>query len=93
MTEDLYPKLVLAIVKGQEEIIGPIAWQQASSVQGLTVSNSEVQFQGTDKKQIVDNLVYRFRDFFGQAAIEVCKEAAYKVSQGVNADELPQSLR
>lgn len=93
MSDDIYPRLVIAILKGQEEIIGPIAWQQASSVPGLqVVSQSDVTVSGADKAQIIENLVARFGDFFGQAAVEICKEAAHKVS-GITIDDLPPSLR
>ena len=92
---DSYPQLALAIVKGQEEIIGPVAWQQASTVGGLQVEGTtSISFaQNVDKKQVVEELVLRFRDFFGQAAVEVCKEAAAKVSLTMSNDELPASLR
>lgn len=92
---DSYPELAMAIVKGQEEIIGPVAWQQASSVTGLQVEGSStITFvSGVDRKQVVEELVLKFRDFFGQAAIEVCKEAVAKISQNMSNDELPASLR
>lgn len=93
---DHYPELALAIVKGQEEIIGPIAWEQAAGVNGLEVdkpASSIVIANNVDKKQVVENLILRFRDFFGQAAIEVCKDAAGKISQTMTKEELPESLK
>lgn len=91
---DRYSELVLAILKGQEEIIGPMAWDQASAVPGITISDArEVTLEGDDKKQIIESLVMRYKDFFGQAAIEVCKEAARKLSQQMTAEELPAMLR
>ena len=91
---DRYSELVLAILKGQEEIIGPMAWDQASAVPGITISDArEVTLEGDDKKQIIESLVMRYKDFFGQAAIEVCKEAVHTLSQKMSAEELPAMLR
>lgn len=90
---DTYPQLVLAILKGQEEIIGPIAWQQAASVDGLSITpDHKVTIHG-DSKQTIDSLVYKFRDFFGQAAIEVCKDAVQKSSLSLAPDDLPATLK
>ena len=92
---DTYSAMILAIIKGQEAIIGPIAWEQALGVAGLKLDkvNAAVVVTSQDQKHVVDELVLKFRDFFGQAAIEVCKEAARKVSKDMTSEQIPESLQ
>jgi hypothetical protein len=67
---DPYPQIIEAIVKSQEEIIGPMAWQQAASVDGIVVTEDHrVSLTISDRIQVINDLVMKFHDFFGQAAI------------------------
>jgi hypothetical protein len=91
--DDIYVKMVVEIVKGQEAIIGPIAIERANSVSGLVLdwNSKSVSFEG-DKASIIDSLVDQYRQLFGSISVEVCKEAAHHVS-GLTLDQLPGSLQ
>ncbi len=91
---DTFAKLVEEIIKEQENIIGPLALEQANKVQGLKINwqKHEVVLEG-DKTQVLSKLVDQYKTLFGQASVEVCKEAASKFTEGIPQDQLPQTLR
>jgi len=82
-------KVVIRIVLEQRNIMGPVALEQARKVPGLTIdlATPEVVLDGR-KADVVDELVRSYRRLFGQAAVEVCKEAARPLLEGV-----PHNLR
>lgn len=91
---DIFAVLVEQIIKEQEMIIGPIALEQARKVPGLKVDwqQHKVSLEG-NKTQILENLVDQYKDLFGQASIEVCKEAIGRYRNQFSPDQLPQTLR
>ncbi len=91
---DIFATIANQIIKEQENIIGPIAYEQAQKVKGIkiNVQTHEVALEG-DKKNILDNLVKQYETLFGQASVEVCKEAASRFSTQLSMDQLPSSLR
>lgn len=92
--DDMYRSIVLEIVQGQEQIIGPIAVEQASSINGITLNwdSKSVELSG-DPKQIINNLIGSYKDLFGQISVEVCRQAAHKVSGKLSSDQLPSLLQ
>lgn len=86
---DLLAKIATKIIQEQENIIGPIALEQAQKVPGLTLNwdKREVELKG-DEKAVVDTLVEQYKHLFGQASVEVCREAARDLLR-----ELPQNQR
>lgn len=84
--------LILAIIKSQEEIIGPMAWVQAENISGLIVDAQKSSVSVTSNTA-VDELVKSYRDFFGEAAVEVCRSALRKLETPINGDDIPKSLR
>ena len=91
---DVYARLVEKIIQEQEKIIGPVALEQARKVPGLTVDlqKHDIQFQGRGK-DILEKLVEQYRILFGQAAVEMCKDAVRGISSGMKPDTLPASLK
>lgn len=91
---DIFQQITSKIIKEQESIIGPLAIEQAKKVKGLTVdwSNRKVSFQG-DKKAIIDDLVEQYRKLFGQASVEVCREAAKEFISKIPQNEMPSLLK
>lgn len=90
---DIYTNAVNKIVHKQESIIGPFALDQARKISGLTVeSTGNVSISG-DPKQILDNLVHVYSDFFGLASVEVCKEAIREIKKQIPAQNLPDILK
>lgn len=81
------------IIKEQQAIIGPIALDQARKVSGFTITNvDDVKITG-DKKTALDDLVKQFEKLFGQASIQVCKDAFEPFSDKIPAAEIPDILK
>ena len=73
---DIFAQIAEKIIKEQEDIVGPVALEQARKVQGLRLDwdKHEVMIEG-DKKTILENLVKQYEYLFGRASVEVCKDA------------------
>lgn len=90
---DLVAQAISKIIKEQQAIIGPIALQQAKQVGGLQyISADEVQVTG-NKKDILGNLVNQYAKLFGQASVEVCKEAFRDFSTKIPSADIPDILK
>ncbi|MCR4263193.1 MAG: hypothetical protein NUV98_00555 [Candidatus Roizmanbacteria bacterium] len=89
-------QLILAaqqIIKAQQSVIGPIALDQARRVSGLTVHTSnDIVITGNPKK-ILGELVDKYAEFFGQASVEVCKDAVREVTPPIPSSDLPDILK
>lgn len=90
---DVYAQIVEKIIVAQQEIIGPVALEQAQKVPGLKVDlvKHNVQFEGK-QKDILEKLVAQYRNLFGPASVEMCRDAVKVIVSGMKADELPSSL-
>ena len=91
---NIFGQLVEEIIKDQEGIIGPIALEQARKVPGLKVDLEKhyVQFEG-NQTNVIEKLVEKYEEIFGQASVEVCKEAARKILVGVSKENIPPLLQ
>lgn len=80
------------IIKEQQAIIGPVAFEQAKKVPGLKLDEQErsVSLEGNEK-EIIQKLVEQYQHLFGQTSVEVCKDAIKGLS--VPADSLPALLK
>jgi len=85
--------MVEKIIKEQEGIIGPVALEQARKVSGLSfdLKNHKVTFEG-NKKEIIEKLVEQYEYLFGQASVEVCKDAVKSMLSKIPQGEIPQIL-
>jgi hypothetical protein len=81
-TINVYNTIILAIVKDQEKIIGPMALNEANSVKGLQLSDDYnlVTISG-DPEKVANELVSNFKALFGNASIEIMKESINKAMQ------------
>jgi hypothetical protein len=89
----IYAHICEQIIKVQYQIIGTLALEQANQVAGLHVDS--VTFQCTisgNGKMVVEEMIHKYRDFFGNAAVEVCKEAASRFIARLPKDSMPISL-
>jgi hypothetical protein len=90
-------QIAAKIIKEQELVIGPLAWSEASKVQGLQVINAQKAevFIAPDlnPKQIVDKLVNQYERLFGKASREVCREAVRNIISTMPEEEIPDSLK
>jgi len=90
---DIFATLADKIIKEQESIIGPIAYEQASKVAGITIDPaSHVVTLVGDKKDILGKLVAQYEMLFGRVSIEICKEAVRSIISQVPQDQVPQIL-
>jgi len=89
-----FDQIPIRIIKEQELIIGPLAWDEAGKVVGLTIdqSHNSVSFSG-DEKDIVNRLVAQYERLFGRASHEVCKEAVQDLIAEMSPEEIPSSLK
>lgn len=86
-----YLPLVVAIIKHQEAIIGPLAVTEAGKVEGLTFADGKVSILG-DGREVLERLVLQYENIFGQASIEACKDAVRPWLPQMADLELPQVL-
>ena len=92
----LFPKIVQRIIREQELVIGPLAWDEARKVNGIIVLDQrtgEIDLQNGDVREIVNNLVAQYEKIFGRASHEVCKSAVQDLIAELPAEEIPLSLK
>jgi hypothetical protein len=93
--ENIYTEICAQIIKEQSRIIGvTLALEQASHVEGLSVDASTYHCTISGNGSIVINdLIEQYRDFFGHAAVEVCREAASRYLANLPAEQTPSLLK
>jgi hypothetical protein len=91
----IYEKISVRIIKEQELIIGPVAWDEAKKVSGFTVVNKETGevALSTNSTDVVNRLVSQYERLFGRASHEVCKEAVQDLIIELKPEEIPSSLK
>ncbi len=90
---DVFCNIAEKIIQAQENIIGPVALEQAKKVSGLNVDwvKRDIQITG-NKKTVLESLITQYGHLFGRASIEVCREAVKSLIQQIPKDQLPPSL-
>lgn len=91
----IFDQIYLRIIKEQELVIGPLAWDEARKVSGLKVvdqEKGEVHFEG-DPKEILTKLVNQYSRLFGQVSTQVCKDAAQALLADLPPDQIPDILK
>ena len=90
--QEKYNKIADQIIKQQELVIGPVAWEEAKKVSGLSIKEQNVRING-DVKKVLAALVNQYAKLFGRASVEVCKEAFSAVADKINSSEVPDILK
>ncbi len=90
----IFGQVSIRIIKEQELIIGPVAWEEAGKVSGLKVdkANGTATFDG-DPKEILNRLVAQYSRLFGQVSKEVCRQAAQDLLVELPEGDIPDSLQ
>lgn len=91
----IFSQISIRIIKEQELIIGPLAWEEAKKVQGLRVvdqGKEEIALEG-DEKEAVNKLVGQYTRLFGQASTEACKDAVTDLLADLPQDQIPSALQ
>lgn len=91
---DIYAQIVLKIIEQQENIIGPVAVEQAKRVANLSVDwgSHTIKVSG-DEAKVVDELVTQYEHLFGQLSVEVCKDATAQLMSKLPPDKQPKKLK
>ncbi len=91
----IYEQISVRIIKEQELIIGPIAWQEAVKVPGIKLIDKDKQEVSIseDPKTILSRLVEQYSRLFGKVSTEVCKEAAQDLLVELPKDQIPANLQ
>jgi len=91
---DIFAKLTEQIIREQENIIGPVALEQARKVTGLKINweKREFSFSG-NKKDIMEKLVEKYRDLFGQVSVEFCRQAVKDLIIQIPKEQRPSLLQ
>ena len=89
-----FDKISIRIIREQELIIGPLAWDEAGKGSGLIIdySTKAVTFSG-DAKDVINRLVAQYEKLFGKASHEVCREAAQDLLAELPPEQVPASLK
>ena len=89
-----FPQIAIRIIKEQELVIGPLAWDEARKVTGLSVdqSRNSVSMSG-DEKDVIDHLVAQYERIFGKASHAVCHDAVKDLIAEMSPEEVPSSLK
>lgn len=90
---DPFAQAISTIIKEQQQIIGPVALDQAKKIAGLqVVSADDIKVTG-NKKEVLGNLVNQYAKLFGRASVEICKEAFSPYASKVPVTEIPDILK
>lgn len=91
---DVYAKIAVKIIQSQEDIIGPVAVEQARQVSGLQIDWDEhkITISG-DEATIIDQLIDKYQQLFGQISVEVSRDAVSALVGQLPADGLPEALK
>lgn len=90
----VYEQIAVKIIRSQEDIIGPVAAEQARRVPHLKVdwAKQSVTIDG-DAVKAIESLVQVYKELFGQISVEVSKEAAASLVGQLPSGELPEVLK
>jgi hypothetical protein len=85
-----YESLVQVVIEYQEKIMGPLAWTEASKVNGIEINEKRIHITGKGK-EILEAVVLQYETLFGLASVEACKDAVRPYLQNMKVD-LPEIL-
>jgi hypothetical protein len=91
----IFDQISIRIIKEQELIIGPVAWDEARKVSGLHIVDQKKGQVTVDRdpKDVVNRLVNQYTFLFGRTSNEVCKEAVQDLVAELPKDQVPSSLQ
>lgn len=88
-----YTTLATEIIRSQSMVIGPLAFDQAKQVNGITVDESLTVSITGEGREVLHNLVIQSKGLFGQASVEMCKDAIRELHMEIDPKDLPEILR
>lgn len=90
---NIHNEIIVKIIREQEKIIGPLAVEEANKVPGLVYdpNTNKVDTVG-NANTIIDHLIEQYKKLFGQASVEVCKDAAIDLITKIPEGNRPSML-
>lgn len=90
-----YRALIKAIIQGQEEVIGPLAWTTVSPIKNFLIKDkSTLDFEvAGDPKETINALLAQYAKVFGPIALEVAKRSTERITKHMSRDQIPSRLR
>ena len=90
---DIYTIAVRQIIKQQHAIVGPLALDQAKKeVEISVVSLEDIRSRGNGNTSL-EKVVNQYSQLFGQASVEVCRDAVKEITPPIPSEKLPEILR
>lgn len=91
---DTIAQIPIRIIKEQELVIGPLAWDEAKKVNGLVIDQMKdsASFTG-DAKDTINRLVAQYERIFGRASHVVCYDAVSDLIAKMPPEDVPSSLK
>jgi hypothetical protein len=91
---DIYEQISAKIIQSQEGIIGPVAIERATLVDGMTLDwgNHAVTITG-NKVKAVEDLIDQYKALFGEISVQVSREAVKGLMLQLPADKIPVHLK
>lgn len=90
---DKYIEAAKKIIHEQEQLIGPLALDLAKGANGLVVGSVEDIALSGDPKTALESLVVQYTKAFGNASVQVSKNAIRKTREPFTSEELPEILK
>ena len=81
------------IISRQQMIIGPLALDQAGKVNGIKIGGDGKIIIKGDSNLVITNLVNEYAKLFGNASIEVCRDAIREINPPISTNDLPDILK
>ena len=94
MHDDIYSRMIIEIIAVQEAIMGPLAIDQASQVEGLAVDwSTKTATITAEPQKVIEGLINKYRMLFGDTSVEVSREAVSDLIRELSTLEVPSILR
>ncbi len=93
--DTIFQQIALKMIKEQEFIIGPLAWEEAKRVKGLKIIdavNQDLVFE-EEPKQVLDRLVAQYERLFGRTSREICRAAVLSLTASLPKESIPATLQ
>lgn len=89
----LFNQIAEKIIEQQEAVIGPIAVEQAKQIRELSINwpQHHVGVSG-NAQQAIDELVEKYKELFGQIAVQASRDAVANILPQLPSDQQPRSL-
>jgi hypothetical protein len=94
VANNIFDQIAEKIIEQQEAIIGPIAVDQAKLISELKINwQQHLVDVGGNPQKAIDKLVEKYKELFGQLAVESCKQAVDKLLTQLPENQLPSTLK